>query len=174
MNNKYWDNFYKTHKFKEPSNFAKFCEPLLDNVVELGCGEGRDLNYFLKQGINAIGVDQSFEGDYILKRSVEEHLKKTESPDCVYTRFFWHAIDRKTQLKILRWTKGLLFIEARTIEDKPLDIFGKHKRHLVNTAQLIKDLKDNGFQIIYLCEGQGLSKYKQEDPFVLWLIASHK
>jgi hypothetical protein len=170
--NKYWDNFYKTNKFKEPSNFAKFCEPLLDNVVELGCGEGRDLNYFLKQGINAIGVDQSFEGDYILKRDVEEHIKKVKSPDCVYTRFFWHSIPHKTQLKILKWVKGFLFIEARTTQDKPKDLYGSHKRYLVNVPQLVKDLKSNNFQIVYLQEGIGFAKHKNEDPHIIRVIAS--
>jgi len=167
-----WETFYKNHKFKEPSSFAKFCEPLLNNVVELGCGEGRDIRYFISKGINAVGVDPAFGGDYVLKQTAEKHIKETESPYCVYTRFFWHAIPRRTQLKILKWAKGFLFIEARTTQDKPKNIYGAHKRYLVDVPQLVKDLKSNNFQILHLEEGIGFAKHKSEDPHIVRVIAS--
>lgn len=166
-----WEKFYKTHKFKEPSSFAKECLPLLFNVVELGCGEGRDLRYFRSEGINAVGVDPAFEGDYILKQTAEEHIKQTKSPECVYTRFFWHSIPHETQLKILKWVRGFLFIEARTTQDKPKNLYGKHKRYLADVTQLVKDLKKNGFQILYLQEGTGFAKHKNEDPHIIRVIA---
>ena len=169
MNN--WEKFYKTHKFKEPSNFAKECAGQMDNVVELGCGEGRDLRYFRSKGINAIGVDPAYESEFIVKTTAEEYIKKAKSPDCVYTRFFWHSIPHKTQLKILRWVKGFLFIEARTTQDKPKNIYGKHKRYLVDVPQLVKDLKKNNFQILYLQEGIGFAKHKNEDPHIIRVIA---
>jgi hypothetical protein len=52
----YWKKFYsKKHKFK-PSSFAKFCLPYIKKngyLTELGCGNGRDVDFFLKKGIDA-------------------------------------------------------------------------------------------------------------------------
>jgi len=168
--NKYWDNFYKSHKFKKESSFARFCKPyILSEMVELGSGEGRDLRYFEKF-IEVNGVDKAFNCD------VKDWIKKHKSPEYVYTRFFWHSIDRKLQLKILDWVKNYIFIEARTTQDKPKDLFGKHKRNLVDVGQLIEDLVERDFKIIRFKQGKGLSKFKGEDPHLIRCIAikSHK
>lgn len=165
-----WNKFYREFDEVGPSPFAKF---VLNNIkgklIDLGAGNGRDVNYFLKNGIDCFGIDKYFGDINIIDMDVRKYLK-VEPPECVYTRFFWHSIDRSLQLKILKWVKGTLFIEARTTEDKPLNIFGEHKRNLVDVSQLVKDLKDNDFQILYMREGIGLSEYKGEDPHLIRII----
>lgn len=168
MNNN-WKKFYRTHKFKQPSSFAKFILPWIKfQVLELGCGDGRDTKYFAQHNILAEGVDS------VYSFTVEDRIKEI-CPDYVYARFFWHAIDRKLQLAILKWTKKYLFIEARTTEDKKTKkVFENHKRNYVDVPQLVKDLKTYGFEIEYLKEGRGLSKYKKEDPYLVRVIAIKK
>jgi len=163
-----WNKFYKEHKFRKPSSFAVFASdymmPWEKQAVDLGCGEGRDVRYLESQGILIHGIDKAF--DY----SIEDYIEDFDPPYYVYTRFLWHSIDRKLQLKILKWVKDYIFIEARTTEDKPKNVYGPHKRNLVNVPQLIKDLKKCNFQILYLHEGKGLSKHKGEDPHLVRII----
>lgn len=172
MNNQFWEEFYKENKKRKPSGFAKFCLPFIrGDLVDLGCGNGRDLYYFINNKINAVGVDIAFGNHFIKKQNVENYIKENESPDYVYTRFFMHAIEKDLQEKIINWAKNYLFIEARTKEDKPLDLFGKHKRNPIYIPALILKLKKTGFQIKYLSEGRGFSLYKGENPHLVRIIA---
>lgn len=172
MNTNYWETFYRDFPESAPSTFAQFVSPhLIGTIVDLGCGNGRDLHYFLKEGYEAYGVDEAFNSDVIENQSVSDFIKYNEAPKNVYTRFFWHAIPRKEQLAILRWVKEYIFIEARTTEDEQLEKhFPQHERNFVNVPQLVKDLKENGFQILHLKEGH-FSPYKGENPHLIRIIA---
>ncbi len=166
----YFEKLYEENSFKTPSSFAKFCvSKIKGKMIELGCGDGRDLKYFKKKGIHCSGIDLAFNN--IDVNTIVSNPNANRCPEYVYTRFFWHSINRATQLRVLDWITGTLFIEARTTEDKPIDLFGKHKRYLVNVSRLVRDLKDNGFDIIYLTEGRNLSKFKGEDPHIVRVIA---
>lgn len=172
MNTGYWKNFYAKVPKMGHSTFAEFCLPFIKgSLVDMGCGNGRDLNYFIKNGVHAYGVDQSFKSKVVLCADILDYIKVTQSPNNVYTRFFWHAITRKEQLAIMNWLNGTLFIEARTTEDEKLPkVFKKHKRNFVDVPQLVTDLKERGFQIIRLEEGY-FSPFKGENPHLVRLIA---
>lgn len=168
----YWKTFYKEHKFEEPSPFAQYVLDSIDgDFVELGCGDGRDLYYFLKNGKSGYGVDACVEDIFIIKQVVETYLKENPCPDNVYTRFFWHSIPRETQLEILKWTKKRIFIEARTTKDKPKFLYGKHEINPVDIDQLGNDLTEAGFTVTKYLEGYGMSKYFDEDPHLVRIIA---
>jgi len=168
---KYWEEFYKSNPTMPPSSFAQECVIYMhDDVIDIGCGNGRDLNYFLQHDKQAWGVDASFESDSITKSDIVEYMEKNKSPHAVYARFFWHSIDRDTQLKILDWTKEYLFIEARTTEDKDRYKMFPHDRNYVDVPILIKDLKGHGYQIIRLEEGE-FSPKDEENPHLVRIIA---
>lgn len=173
MENNYWIKFYKKTKRLKHSSFAEFVLPCIkENVIELGSGNGRDLSFFHKNNITAHGVDIAYEDRTTTKMDIKDYIKLHSCNEDVYTRFFWHSIDRKLQLDILKWTKNYLFLEARTTDDKfRPKVFKKHERNFVNVSQLVKDLKDNKFQILFLREGTGFSKFKGEDPFLVRIIA---
>ncbi|NCN26050.1 hypothetical protein GW915_00610 [bacterium] len=136
------------------------------SVIELGSGDNADVLFFQEHGLTAVGID-AIQGD-----SVEDWIRKYKSPEYVYTRFFWHSIDRPLQLEILDWVKDWLFIEARTTEDiLKVKTYNDHKRYYVDTAQLVDDLKSRHYQIIFLREGTGLSPYNEEDPHLVRVIA---
>lgn len=168
----YWKDFYKSHKFEEPSSFALWARPYMrDTVVDLGCGDGRDVHFFLRDGLRAYGVDASNEDILIIKQDVNAFMKENESPENVYTRFFWHAIDNATREHILDWTKRMLYIEARTTKDKPKNLYGKHERNLVDTKELLAQLETKGYKVLKHIEGYGMSKFFEEDPHLVRVVA---
>lgn len=169
MEHNHWREFYKKDFTQEPSSFAVAMLPFIKgNLIDLGCGNYRDTNYFKANKIEALGIDEI----YGKVEKVENYIKEFKSPKNVYARFFWHSITRNVQLAILKWTSDYIFIEARTTQDKlKPKVFKKHERNFVDVAQLVKDLKDNNFKIIKLTEGTGFSKFKGEDPFLVRLIA---
>lgn len=173
MNKEYWNEFYKGGTIKKPSSFSFYVQSyLLGDIIELGCGNGRDLFSFLRQGLSAKGVDNiELSCKQYKKQDVSEYIKENDCPDTVYTRFFWHSISRELQLDILKWTKNILLIEARTTEDENRPkMFPPHDRNYVNVPQLVKDLKDNSFQIIKLEEGE-FSRHREENPHLVRVIA---
>jgi tellurite methyltransferase len=173
MNKSYWEKFYKTSKRLPPSSFAEFCLPYIKGkLTELGCGNGRDLLYFLYNNIESYGVDEAFESQFIEKQSIRDYIKTHKSNPYIYTRFFWHAISREDQLAILKWIDKYIFIEARTTKDKErYKIYKGHERNYINTEQLRNDLKKNKFKILFFKEGTGMSLYKDENPHLVRVIA---
>lgn len=173
MNKDFWEKYYKDNKITEPSSFAVWAENFIRGpIVDLGCGDGRDVYYFKSKGRKVQGVDASNEAEDIIKSDVLDYINTHECPPDVYTRFFWHAITREEQLAILDWVTERIWIEARTTEDKPKNIIGAHDRNLVDVTQLKDDLKERGFSIHFEEEGTGLSPYKGEDPHLIRIVAS--
>ena len=96
----------------------------------------------------------------------------------LYNRFFMHALDEQQEYLYLNALAGAtkkgdtLYMEYRCSLDEALEKeHGKgHYRRYVDTAKLIELLKALGFTIKYEITGQGMAKYKSEDPFVSRVI----
>lgn len=141
----FWREYYAQYpKPTYESSFANFVLPHMDenkNMIELGCGNGRDSIYFAQNNINVIAVDQIQEEiDYLNENHGESNLKfivddftnlsKTESDvirsmdfDYVYSRFTFHSINEKKENRTLDWIEcnltkgGYFFLEARSLND---------------------------------------------------------
>lgn len=100
----------------------------------------------------------------------------------IYSRFFIHSLDAEQERSFMstisrKTIKGdLLYFEFRSMEDRYLEkSFGNHFRRYVNTERFLECLENEyGFDIIYSITGQGMAKYKAEDPFVTRIIAHRK
>ncbi len=143
----YWNKFYASERaLKAPSNFAKTVLDYMEKgkqLLELGCGNGRDSIFFAQNGINVTSVDES---DVAID-SLSEYAKANELPlwcvcddfvnlsmiktmqyDYIYSRFTLHAISEKQETELLRnigkalKNGGRLFVEARSVND---ELFGK-------------------------------------------------
>ena len=96
----------------------------------------------------------------------------------LYNRFFMHALDEQQEYLYLEALAGAtrsgdtLYMEYRCSLDEALEKeHGKgHYRRYVNTAKLVDLLESLGFTIKYEITGQGMAKYKTEDPFVSRII----
>ena len=199
----YWNKFYKnSDQVKRPSNFAvkirKFLKNYKGSIVDVGCGNGRDLTYFVNNKLNIIGIDISKNAIDICKKKISKkihqdlfvndfikfnynNIKKNIS---IYSRFTLHTINLKDEKIFLKKLINLsnldfLFIETRSTKD---DLYGKgkkigknefitdHYRRFINKSDLINKLKKK-FKILYVRESKGYSKFKKEDPCLIRIIA---
>lgn len=100
-------------------------------------------------------------------------------PVVFYSRFVIHSLDDKQEHALLQILSSLLrsgeliYFEFRTKEDATLDKhFGGHYRRYVDADVFVKRLESLDFTINYQLLGQGMAKYKEEDPFVVRIIAT--
>ena len=95
-----------------------------------------------------------------------------------YSRFVMHSIGDEQESNFLNHISNnmqsteTIFLEYRSREDANLEkIFGGHYRRFVDTQELIKKATSHfGFKLNYRITGQGMARYKHEDPFVSRLI----
>ena len=95
-----------------------------------------------------------------------------------YSRFVMHSLDDTQELEFLKNLSNnmqvdeLVYFEFRSKEDAQLDkYFGGHYRRYIDTEHFIQRLKSLNLKINYKLVGQGMAKYKEEDPFVARIIA---
>ena len=96
----------------------------------------------------------------------------------IYNRFFMHALDDQQEYLYLKALAKLtkpgdwLYMEYRCSLDKALikEHGNSHYRRYIETAKLVDLLKILNFSIKYEITGQGMAKYKEEDPFVSRII----
>ena len=110
---------------------------------------------------------------------IEHHR---ECFDVIYARFFIHAIDPSGEMSFWQIAKscikknGKVYIEVRTVNDA-LRMSGKkiseterisdHYRRFIDPSVLIKNAENNGFSLEYKVIGQGMAKFRGEDPEVI-------
>lgn len=143
-----WDNIYSTDYLSipsEPSSFARLSvthmRPL-SSILEIGCGTGRDSEYFASLGYRVAAIDGSAE---VIKRNKQrtsslvsyrvmtaEELcdddddvkDQDDQVDNIYMRFFIHSISETCCESLLQRCfnthlrpGGRLFVECRSIND---------------------------------------------------------
>ena len=207
-NRNFWNKFYKKKlAVNKPSNFAIFIHKFLKRketkIVDVGCGNGRDLIFFKKKKFDFIGIDLSKNASLLIKKKLKKikdknkifnddfvnfnYKKNIKNNFSIYSRFTWHTINNKNEIIFLKKISQLqnlqyIFIETRSDKD---DLFGvgkkiskneyitDHYRRFINKKELVKKIKKN-FKIIYCKETKGFSKFKNEDPCLIRIIAINK
>ena len=207
-NKKYWNKFYKKKlTLNKPSGFAfftyKFLKKNYTKIVDVGCGNGRDLFYFQKKKIECFGIDLSRSATTIIKSKMKKkniinkifnddfikfnYKKKINGIFSIYSRFTWHSINKKDENIFIKKISKLsnlkfVFIETRSNKDELCGIGKKisqneyitdHYRRFIDKNDLIRKLKKS-FKIIYIKESKGFSKFNNEDPCLIRLIAQKK
>ena len=201
FNINYWNNFYKNKINMLPTQFAVFVAneyPEKNNVIDFGCGSGRDTLFLAKFYKKVIGIDASSEIiarnkklknynkniTFLLNDLSDENVlvdllnnELGQIKNCIfYARFFIHAIDEDTENKLLNLYKicksnNLLALEFRTSKDENLKKqFGNHYRRFIDLNNLIDKVQNLKLRVKYLVEGQGYAKYKVDDAYVARLI----
>jgi len=135
----YWDEYYRSQRVGTiicPSQFAAFVaqeKAAASNVLEIGCGNGRDSFFFAQQGFRVVGIDRSEDAIRkcnetkatlaplpitFVRASVSEstfrdilasHLPNDRSYPCLfYARFFIHAISEDDEDAFLSTVSDLM------------------------------------------------------------------
>jgi tellurite methyltransferase len=134
----------------------------------------------IEHGLFSVG-DVSSDADVSRVLSLGRDKGHTDNRSVVvYSRFVLHSLDDQQQELFLRALSthllpgDRLFLEFRCSKDADTEkIFGDHYRRYVDTDSLLRDLCARfGFEIDYSLTGQGMAKYRGEDPFVSRIIAS--
>jgi SAM-dependent methyltransferase len=100
----------------------------------------------------------------------------------LYNRFFLHSLNDEqervflTALASATKPGDCLYMEFRCSLDANLDkTYKGHFRRYVDTSKLVAMLEDElEFNVTYETTGQGMGKYKHEDPIVSRIIAERK
>ena len=195
----HWDKYYKKDKAPSfPSPFAKYVASKLStkqNILEVGCGNGRDSKYFSSKGHHVTGLDRSGEAIELCKNLYSDEpikffygtipdIAKTNKKkfDLIYSRFVIHAMSLNEELEMLKISykllkkNGQLFIECRSTND-PLSqkgeilshterVFGHYRRFIILEEFKLRLVK-TGFEIVEAIENIGLAKFGEEDPMVI-------
>ena len=196
----YWDEYYqKDNAPSFPSPFAEYVASKLNtkqNILEIGCGNGRDSKYFSSKGHHVTGLDRSAEAIELCKNlySSDEpieffygtitDLAKTNKKkfDLIYSRFVIHAMSLNEELEMLKMSykllkkNGQLFIECRSTND-PLSqkgeilshterVFGHYRRFIILEEFKLRLVK-TGFEVVEAIENIGLAKFGEENPMVI-------
>lgn len=203
MDKSYWNTFYADNKaVDEPSLFAQWTMEQLERkkkIVDMGCGNGRDSIFFMKNDMEVYAVDASdvatahlahgYQGKiYVENKDFVEYLgEKEEEFDYLYSRFTIHAIKEEEQKRCIQNAyramkrKGKFLIEVRCTKD---ELFGKgmlvakntyfyngHNRRFIEKEELLSDLRKENFMIEFAEEKTGFAPYENTDPVVLRVIA---
>ena len=91
-NRKFWNLFYKNNlAVSRPSNFAifilKFLKKNKSKVVDIGCGNGRDLIFFKKNKIDFIGIDLSKNATQLIKKKLKNAKDKNKIFNSDFVKF---------------------------------------------------------------------------------------
>ena len=134
--------------------------------------------------VNQILHSFFIQGDISDEFAVEEAVHEARSQSgngaiSFYSRFVMHSIDEKQQESFLNaLSKHLqagddIYFEFRSKEDAKLNKhFGGHFRRYVDTDQFCKALVSVlGLSVNYRITGQGMARFKEEDPYVSRVIA---
>lgn len=199
----YWNEYYKKTDINEPSLFAQEIGDMLipaKNILELGCGNGRDSLYFLRLGLNVTAIDSSDGVIAQLKEKYEENniyficddfvsssAIFSGEYDYVYSRFTLHAINEIQETEVLHnvykvlKTNGLFFIEVRSVNDELYGkgekvgensyIFNGHFRRFIKMEDLVNKMKAIGFEIVNAVEARGFAPYQESNPPIIRIIA---
>lgn len=203
-NTAYWNQYYKNRVCpEEPSPFAQYVATLVEpgrEMVELGCGNGRDAVFFAVQGLHITALDMSQEAIFQLQSRnlsnvqflcgdfVNSDVHQPDSYDYAYSRFTIHSINQNQEQVLLgnvfRGLRpgGKLFIEVRGTNDP---LFGKgkqvehnaffydnHYRRFIVLDELTESLERHGFRVEYAQERTGFAPYGNDDPPVIRIVAA--
>lgn len=198
MDLNHWNNYYKKNNYFENSEFAEFVNSFItyeESLIDVGCGNGRDSLYFIKNNLEVLGIDFSeIAIDELKKKNNSENFQvvnisniqnemKDKNFDICYCRFLLHAIDEDSEDNLLAWTKNnissLLCIETRITDPKNLNPKQSHFRRFFKEEVILKKLKKLNFEILYSEKSYEFSKYKNNyqvqdlnnDPLLLRIIS---
>lgn len=197
-----WEKFYSgDSQVFYPSKFAESVLPQLTagwDILDAGCGNGRDSIFFANNGMNVTAVDRSREAILHIKTCeprvhavcgdiLTAPVFAAETYDGIYSRFFIHALTAEHEEALLKRCYmamrkgGRLFIETRCTEDGLCGVGDRlsdtewvldgHYRRFIVPEELTARLSALGFVRIYSICAKGFAPFQNTDPVILRITA---
>lgn len=197
-NNIYWNQFYANRAAPAyPSPFAEWVynKWIAGNteypIMDCGCGNGRDTVFFAKNGMYAIGIDSCQAAIDSAKLLADENMANTAwfmnasvtdiskiyGYHHVYSRFSLHSMDVATEDIFIKKSackvgdRCILAIEARSTRDEENHVNADHARRFIDANILLEKIYYQGLDVCHFEESQGLAVYKNENPWIIRIIA---
>jgi SAM-dependent methyltransferase len=205
-----WNDFYRGRRDEIPTEVSDFAQWARDRwgaaaqppqqVIDLGCGNGRDSVYFADDGTHVVGADFSAVG----LRQARAHAKATMAsvdfvewnlnslretfaraarlahdpgPRVVYARMLVDALPEHARPQFWQATRMLLagggqcFLEFRTESDRSTrKKFGRHYRRFLNPDLVAAEAARIGARVVERVEGRGLAVLDHENPHMCRLV----
>ena len=113
-------------------------------------------------------------------------LIKNTDFDYIYSRFTFHSINEAKEDNTLDWIEdnlnkgGCFLLEARSLNDpmfkqgkslSDTENFTTHYRRYMDLDKIIEKLESRNFEIVYKIEDNNLAVYKDDNPYVIRIIA---
>jgi SAM-dependent methyltransferase len=199
-----WGTFYTRHGEELPSEPSPFAAWALERtegnlVLDVGCGNGRDTEYFARSGRRAVGFDVT--GRLVRARraasrgnpevtyhqlnlaSLRETLvaaaratRRRRDRD-VYARFLLHNLSAVSEDHFWRFCSMVLrggercVVEFRTTEDADLPKhFDQPRRRYLDPDEVAGRARAHGGHEVQRLVGRGLAVFEAEDPHVCRLV----
>lgn len=119
-----------------------------------------------------------------LAESDEDLINSTDF-DYIYSRFTFHSINEAKEDRTLSWISdnlegGLFLLEARSLNDPMFkkgdtlsdsENFTDHYRRYMDLDKFTGKLESLGFEILFKIEDKDLAPYKDDNPYVIRIIA---
>ena len=206
MDFNYWEQYYlKQNAELMPSLFAHYVADLLGDkkaeIIELGCGNGRDAVFFAKEGHMVDAIDQCYNEICFLMKQYQyldnldfrcddfTDMVDDQPYDVVYSRFTLHSISKEQQDHTLDWAyrnlkkDGLLCIEVggqkneiykvgeAVVNEKDAYILDDHYRRFLNFDDLCDYLKKLGFTLDFAAEAKDFAPFNGQNETYIRVIA---
>lgn len=194
----YWEEFYaksrKVRHLSYPSQFAAFVYGEMgdvENLLEFGCGTGRDAFFFAEFGKRVFAFDGA---QSVIKANQEKSrgcrnypsfqvfdvdgefpgtVERITGAKCIYARFFIHALRDQQIEKFFALCQNILskgeklYLEYRTEKDaEGVRETAEHYRNYLNSRNITEMLGDLGFTCEYTVNGVGFAKWGTDDAYV--------
>ena len=185
----YWTKFYQNNQSPFlPSLFAKFIlkyAPKNAQLLELGCGNGRDSVFFYEKGMRVKAIDAcKSEIEYLKANYAKNNLEFENADFCalneisnaydvIYSRFTLHSITKAEQESLLPFVykalkaQGIFCVEVRGLKNSLYN----QGLALGDNAFIYDELKILGFNLLFAKEDKGFAPFKNEDDIFIRIIA---
>ena len=198
---RHWEEYYAHASLVEtPSDYARLVARRLaekSELVEVGCGHGRDARYLASLGHGVLAIDpssaaiargrQDHPGVEFLVGTLPELAADFDRRfDAVYSRFSLHAMTAPEELATIAAAHRLLrpggsfYIECRSINDplarqgevlSPTERIHGHYRRFIVREDLHARLESAGFSIAGSVESADVAVLGEDNPVVIRVTA---
>ncbi|MFB6245305.1 MAG: class I SAM-dependent methyltransferase [Candidatus Nanohaloarchaea archaeon] len=141
-----------------------FSSRMEGKVLDAGCAAGRDLNYFERKGLEAVGIDLSENMVEVASEKTECRVMKADIRDLpfedksfygVWCNLLLHLFDGRERLKSLREinrvlrSDGLLFLGLKRGKGSfKREKYGSEiEQNLLSESRARKELEETGFKV---------------------------